>query len=118
MLAEPTVELGGQLQGRLNRHRVSPRKDCRHAQFPDKSLGQYAPASLGLRRGRLAAVKPFVGPHGSHDDCIDVLSMAVMQMLLFYQSGQIYGELVTSAELPPEVPLSAPPTGTASRPQR
>lgn len=51
-------------------------------------------------------------PHGSHNDCVDALSMAVLQMLLFYQSGRIYGELVTSAEMPrepqPQVPSLAP----------
>jgi hypothetical protein len=48
-------------------------------------------------------------PHGSHDDQTDVLSMAVQQMLVFYQSGRIYGDLVTSAPLPPEKPAAGPP---------
>jgi predicted phage terminase large subunit-like protein len=41
-------------------------------------------------------------PHGSKDDIVDCTSYAVQQMLLFYDSGRIHGELVTSAELPPE----------------
>jgi hypothetical protein len=44
-------------------------------------------------------------PHGTHDDFVDFLSYAVQQMLIFF-----FGDLITSAPLPPERPPIQPAT--------
>jgi hypothetical protein len=42
-------------------------------------------------------------PNGSHDDIVDVTSMAAGEMLRLYEGGGVYkGQLITSAEPLPE----------------